>query len=192
MVRKMAEKTVEIEKDAERRMSLAVESTVSEFTKIRTGKASTAILDSVRVDYYGSMVPIKQVANIGIPEPRLLTVQPWDKNIIGAIEKAIQVADIGLNPINDGHLIRLPIPQLTEERRSELAKICKKIAEDGRIAVRNIRRDANEKLKNAEKDHTISEDDSHRFQDNIQELTNETIKKIDELLENKEAEIMED
>ena len=192
MVRKMAEKTEEILKDAERRMRLATESTLSEFTKIRTGKASTAILDSVRVDYYGSKVPLKQVANIGIPEPRLLTIQPWDKSIIGIIEKAIQVADLGLNPINDGNMIRVPIPQLTEERRVELVKICKKIAEDGRVAVRNIRRDANEKLKNAEKDHAISEDDSHRFQDNVQELTDDTIKKIDELMEKKEAEIMED
>jgi ribosome recycling factor len=188
----MAEKTEEILKDAERRMTLATESTLSEFTKIRTGKASTAILDSVRVDYYGSKAPLKQVANIGIPEPRLLTIQPWDKSIIGIIEKAIQVADLGLNPINDGNMIRVPIPQLTEERRVELAKICKKIAEDGRVAIRNIRRDANEKLKYAEKDHAISEDDSHRFQDNVQELTDETIKKIDELLEKKEAEIMED
>lgn len=188
----MAEKTEEILKDAERRMHLAVESTLSEFTKIRTGKASTAILDSVKVDYYGSHVPIKQVANIGIPEPRMLTIQPWEKSIIGAIEKAIQVADLGLNPINDGHILRLPIPQLTEERRHELARLCKRIAEEGRVAVRNIRRDANDKLKSAEKNHALSEDDSHRFQEKVQKVTDDAIKKIDELLEKKEAEIMEE
>ena len=190
-MRTMAEKTEEIFVDAERRMNNAVESTRGELTKIRTGKASTALLDSVKVDYYGTMTPLNQIATIGVPEPRLLTIQPWDKSAIGAIEKAIQTADLGLNPINDGHLIRLPIPQLTEERRLELVRICKKIGEDGRVAIRNVRRDANDKLKASEKEHEISEDDSHRFQDNIQELTNDTIKKIDELLEKKEAEILE-
>ncbi len=144
------------------------------------------------MEYYGAQVPIKQVANIGVPEPRLITIQPWDRSVIGAIEKAILKADLGLNPINDGHLIRLPIPELTEERRKELVKVCKKIAEEGRIAVRNVRRDANDKLKQAEKDHEISEDDSHRYQEKVQELTDEVIKEIDQLLERKEAEIMEE
>ncbi|MBC7186312.1 MAG: ribosome recycling factor [Calditrichaeota bacterium] len=178
--------------DAKRRMRASVENITAELAKIRTGKASAALLDAVRVEYYGAQVPIKQVANIGVPEPRLITIQPWDRTVIGAIEKAILKADLGLNPINDGHLIRLPIPELTEERRKELVKVCKKIAEEGRIAVRNVRRDANDKLKLAEKNHEISEDDSHRYQEKVQELTDEIIKEIDQLLEKKEAEIMEE
>ncbi len=188
----MADKPETILQDAKRRMRATIDNIGAELAKLRTGKASAALLDGVRVEYYGAQVPLKQVANIGVPEPRLITIQPWDRSVIGAIEKAILKADLGLNPINDGHLIRLPIPELTEERRKELVKICKRIAEEGRIAVRNVRRDANEKLKQAEKNHEISEDDSHRYQEKVQELTDEIIKEIDQLLEKKEAEIMEE
>ena len=140
-----------IKKDAEDRMPKAVENTRVEFTKIRTSKASPALLDTVKVEYYGNNVPLKQVATINTPEPRLLTIQPWEKRMIAEIEKAIMKADLGLNPVSDGAIIRLPIPQLTEERRKDFARLCHKLAEEGRVAIRNIRRDANEKLKKTEK-----------------------------------------
>ena len=181
----------EIKNDAESRMKKAVENTRSELAKIRTGKASPALLDGVKVPYYGSSVPLKQVASVNTPEPRLLTIQPWEKNLIGEIEKAIMKSDLGLNPVNDGILIRLPIPQLTEERRKDLVKVCHKIAEEGRIAVRNIRRDANESLKKTEKEHDISEDQYHTAIDDIQQLTNKYIKEIDTVLKAKENEVME-
>lgn len=177
--------------DAKRRMEKAVESTKSELSKLRTGKASTALVDTIQVHYYGTKVLLKQVGNISTPEPRLIVIQPWDKSILSEIEKAILKSDLGLNPSNDGVAIRIPIPSLTEERRRELVKLVKKLGEEGKVAIRNVRRDANEKLKSAEKDHTISEDDLHRFQDNIQELTDEYIKAIDEILKTKETEIME-
>lgn len=181
----------EIKTDAEERMQKAVENTRLEFTKIRTGKASPALLDTVRVSYYGNMVPLKQVATINTPEPRLITIQPWEKGIIGEIEKAIQQADLGLNPMNDGSLIRLPIPQLTEERRKDLVRLCHKLAEEGRIATRNVRRDANEKLKQSEKNHEISEDQFHTTVDEIQTITDKYVGQIDELLKLKENEVME-
>ncbi|MDZ7262254.1 MAG: ribosome recycling factor [candidate division KSB1 bacterium] len=181
----------EIYKSTEEKMKKAVDSTRAELARIRTGKASSALLDSVRVNYYGSLVPLKQVASINVPEVRLITVQPWDRNMITEIEKAILKSDLGLTPVNDGVIIRLPIPQLSEERRRDLVRIVKKLGEEGRIAIRNTRRDANERLKKAEKEHQISEDDSHRGQDKIQELTDKYIKEIDELLKRKEQEIME-
>jgi len=177
--------------DSEDKMEKTLESTRQQLSKIRTGKASPAILDAVRVDYYGTQTPLKQIASINVPEVRLIVVQPWEKNLLSAIEKAIQKADLGLNPINDGNIIRLPIPPLTEERRKDLVKVAKKISEEGRVAMRNIRRDANDLLKSAEKDHTISEDDLRRGQANIQELTDDYIEKLDQMLEKKEAEIME-
>jgi ribosome recycling factor len=180
-----------LQNDCSERMDKAIENTRHELAKIRTGKASPALLDTVRVDYYGSMVPLIQVASINTPEPRLITVQPWEKNLIQAIEKAIQQADLGLNPVNDGNIIRLPIPQLTEERRKELVRLCHKLAEEGRIAVRNIRRDANEKLKKAEKNHEISEDQCHTALDEIQNLTDKHIENIDKILQHKEDEVME-
>ena len=183
--------TEETFKDAMHRMEKAVEGIKSELAKLRTGKASPALVDNIQVQYYGSTVPLKQLGNISAPEPRLIVIQPWDKSIMNEIEKAILKADLGLNPSNDGIAIRIPIPTLTEERRKELVKVVKKLGEEGKIAIRNIRRDANEKLKNGEKEHKISEDDLHRFQENIQELTNDYTKKIDAILVSKEKEIME-
>jgi len=183
--------TEETYADAKHRMERAIESTKSELAKLRTGKASTALVDTVQVHYYGSMVPLKQVGNISTPEPRLIVIQPWDKSILAEIEKAILKSDLGLNPSNDGIVVRVPIPALTEERRRELVKLVKKLGEEGKVAIRNVRRDANDKLKSSQKKHDISEDDMHRFQDNIQELTNDCIKKIDEIIEAKEADILE-
>ncbi|HNR69246.1 MAG TPA: ribosome recycling factor [bacterium] len=181
----------ELERDVKRRMDSAIDNIRSELAKFRTGKASPALLDSISVNYYGNMTPIRQVANVSAPEPRLLVVQPWDRSLLGEIEKAILKADLGLNPTNDGILIRVPIPQLTEERRRDLVKLAKKIAEDAKVAVRNIRRDANERLKKAEKSSEISEDQLHTEQERVQKLTDEAVKKIDEILELKEKDIME-
>jgi ribosome recycling factor len=179
-----------LKKDAKDRMEKAIEAVRSSFTKLRTGKATPALLDSVMVDYYGSSMPIKNVANISAPEPRLLVIQPWEKNMLGEIEKAIQKSDLGFNPANDGIVIRIPIPQLTEERRKDLVKIAKKDAEEGKISIRNIRRDANESLKKAEKASEISEDQMHDGQADVQKLTDDYVKKIDDILELKEKEIM--
>jgi ribosome recycling factor len=178
--------------DAEQKMDKAVEAVRREFTKIRTGKATVSLLDGVRVEYYGSTVPLRQVANISVPEARLLVVQPWDKKIVGDVEKAILTADLGLNPSSDGHLIRVPIPPLTEERRKEMVRYVHKLAEEGRVAVRNVRRDVNDELKRMQKDGKISEDEFHRAHDKtVQELTDERIGEIDRVLAAKEAELME-
>jgi ribosome recycling factor len=176
---------------AEEKMKKAIENLRYELNKIRTGKASPSILDGVKVNYYGSIVPLKQAASISVPEMRLITVQPWDKSMINEIEKAILKSDIALTPVNDGHIIRLPIPQLTEERRLELVKQTKRLGEEVKVSIRNSRREANESLKKGEKDGEISEDDSYRSQERIQELTNEYIKKVDDILKVKEQEIME-
>lgn len=189
MVRNMQIK--EIQHDAEVRMEKAVESTRHELATIRTGKASPALLDTIKVSYYGSMVPIKQVAGINTPEARLLTIQPWDKSLIGEIEKAILKSDLGLTPVNDGLTIRLPIPVLTEERRKDLVRLCHKLVEEGRVAIRNVRRDANERLKKLEKDHQISEDEYHTAVEQVQKTTDKFISQIDEILKKKEEEIME-
>ena len=178
--------------DAADRMGKAVESVRREFAKIRTGKATVSLLDGVKVEYYGSSSPLRQVANISVPEARLLVVQPWDKKIIGDIEKAIRTADLGLNPSNDGNLIRVPIPALTEERRKEMVRYVHKLAEEGRVAIRNIRREINEDLKKKHKDGGISEDDYHRARDKtVQEMTDEHIHEIDHVLAAKETELME-
>lgn len=174
------------------RMEKAVDAVRREFAKIRTGKATVSLLDGVKVEAYGSMVPLRQVANISVPEARLLVVQPWDKKLLGDIEKAIQSADLGLNPSNDGNIIRVPIPPLTEERRKELVRYVHKLAEEGRVAVRNVRRDVNEILKELEKKGDISEDEYHRAHDKtIQEMTDESTHEIDAALAKKEAELME-
>jgi ribosome recycling factor len=157
---------------------------------VRTGRASVSLLDTVMVDYYGTMTPLSQMASVHAPEPAMLTVQPWDQTQIGAVEKAIRAADLGLNPSNDGKLVRIPIPALTEERRKQLAKQVHDIAEDHRTAVRNVRRDGNEKLKKMLKDKVISEDAERDALDEIQKLTNNYIAKIDELSKTKEQEIM--
>ncbi len=181
----------EILDDAKQRMEKTVASTRSELGKIRTGRASLSLLDTVRVNYYNSMVPLKQVANLGIPEPRMITIQPWDRSLLGEIEKAILKTDLGITPNNDGHIIRLPIPALTEERRQDLVRLIHQLGEEGRIAVRNIRRDVIDHLKKAQKEHQISEDEEYNGGIDIQELTDEYIKKIDEVISNKESEIME-
>lgn len=180
-----------LKKETEERMKKAVENTRAELSKIRTGKASPALLDAVRINYFGSSVPIQQVASISTPEVRLITIQPWDRKMIGEIEKAILKSDLGLTPVNDGTVIRLPIPPLTEERRKDMVRLCHKLAEEGRIAIRNIRRDANDQLRKAEKNHEISEDEMHWGLEEIQKLTDTYVSKIDELLKKKEAEVME-
>jgi ribosome recycling factor len=177
--------------DANRRMDKTVENTRHEFTTIRTGRASAALLDRIQVSTYGTKMPINQLATIGVPEPRLLTVTPFDKGTIKDIEKAILESDLGLTPANDGSLIRLPIPQLTEERRKELVKQVRHLAEEGRVAARNVRRDALHHLKDAEKNGETGADDVHRAEDRLQKVTDEHVSKIDEALKAKEAEIME-
>lgn len=181
----------EILKDTETRMQKAVEVVRTELAKIRTGKATTALLDAVKVDYYGSMVPLQQVGSVSVPDVHLVTIQPWEKSMIGPIEKAIIAANLGLNPNNDGTLVRIPIPPLNEERRKELARLVKKFGEEGKISIRNIRRDGNEHLKKAEKDEHFSEDDRKRGEQEIQKYTDKYIKEIDSLLLLKEKEIME-
>jgi ribosome recycling factor len=177
--------------DATRRMDKSVEAAQSEFATLRTGRASPALLDRVQIDYYGQKTPLKQLATINAPEPRLITVQPFDPNSLQAIERAIQESDLGLTPSNDGKLIRLPIPQLTEERRQELVKVVRGMAEDGRVAVRNVRRDVIHHLKEMVDKGEVGKDEEHRAEDNVQKLTDEHTKKIDELLQRKEAEILE-
>jgi ribosome recycling factor len=181
----------DIIKEADIKMHKAVEHVRNELIRIRTGKATTNLLDGVKVEYYGTQTPIAQVANLSTPDIHTITVQPWDKTIIPQIEKAIINANLGLNPINDGNLIRVPIPPLNEERRRELVKLVKKYAEDGKIAVRNIRRDENDKLKKAEKNEHFSEDDRKHAEAEIQKLTDKHIKEIDLLVQQKEKEIME-
>jgi ribosome recycling factor len=181
----------ELYSDAEERMKKAMESIGRELASIRTGKATPALLDGVKVDYYETMTPLSQVANISVPDPRLLVIQPWEKKLIPDIVKAIHKSDLGLNPQADANVVRLPIPPLTEERRKVLVKLVKKSAEDGKIAIRNIRRDANEALKKAEKAKGISEDESRKAQEHVQEITDEHIELLDEMVKKKEEEVME-
>lgn len=183
--------TPEILKDAEQRMAKAVEAAQHDFSTIRTGRANPVLLERVAVDYYGTQMHINQLATVTAPEPRLLIVAPWDKGAISIIEKAIQNSDLGITPASDGNVIRLQIPYLTEERRKEMIKILHRKAEDGKIAVRNIRRDANEHLKDLEKKHEISEDDSKRTQEQVQKSTDKYIEEIDKLQAAKEQELME-
>ncbi|MDR3270328.1 MAG: ribosome recycling factor [Peptococcaceae bacterium] len=177
--------------NAEERMTKAVEALRRELSTIRAGRATPAILDKISVEYYGAATPINQMANISVPEPRILTIQPWDKTSLPNIEKAILKSDLGLNPSSDGSVIRLVIPQLTEQRRQELVKTVKKKTEEARVAVRNIRRDGIEQLKKLEKDHTASEDEVKKAQDTAQKLTDKYVKEVDRILEGKEQEIME-
>lgn len=181
----------EILKDTKTKMEKSLSSTQAEMSKIRTGRASLSLLDTVRVNYYGNPVPLRQVANLAIPEPRLITVQPWDRNLLGEIEKAILKTDVGITPNNNGVVIRLPIPSLTEERRKELARLVHQMGEEGRIAVRNLRRDAIEKLRKSQKDHHISEDEEFNAGIDVQKTTDLFIKKIDDAIKAKELEIME-
>jgi len=176
--------------DTELRMEEAVEACRQEMARLRTGRASAALLDGVTVEAYGTRTPLRQLANVSVPETRLIVVQPYDKSIIGDIERAINKSDLGLTPNSDGKLIRLTIPPLTEERRKDLVKVARKLAEEGRVRIRAIRREANDDLKRAEKDGDIPEDDARKMQDHIQELTDQFIEKIDKALEEKEKEIM--
>jgi ribosome recycling factor len=177
-------------KDMETRMNAALDGLGREFATVRTGRASTALLDGIRVDYYGNPTPISQMATVSTPDARTLVVQPWEAGQIGAIEKAIQKSDLGLSPVNDGKLIRLSLPTPTEERRKQLVKTVAKMAEDARVSVRNIRREANDKLKATAKDKKVSEDEERRAHDAVQKTTDRLIAKVDELLKKKEQEIL--
>ncbi|MEE8393689.1 MAG: ribosome recycling factor [Rhodospirillales bacterium] len=180
-----------IKKDIKRRMDGAVDVLQKEFAGLRTGRAAISLLEPLTVDAYGSEMPMNQVGNIGVPEPRLLTVQVWDKNLVKAVEKAIMESGLGLNPSSDGQLVRVPIPQLTEDRRVEITKIAGKYSEEVRIAVRNVRRHAMDELKHEEKNGDISEDEHRDYGQEIQKLTDESIKKIDQALAKKEQDIMQ-
>jgi ribosome recycling factor len=181
----------EILSECREKMNKTIESLKKDFTRIRTGRASTALLDGIKVNCYETQMPLDQVASLSVPESRLITVKPWDPSIISEIEKAILKSDLGLTPVNDGKIVRIPIPPLSESRRKELAKLAKKMAEEGKIAVRNHRRESNEMLKELKNEKEISEDDLFRTQDEVQKVTDEFIKKIDELTAEKEKEIIE-
>lgn len=177
--------------DAEAKMKKTVDLLIKELSTLRAGRANPAMLDKVTVDYYGSPTPINQLANITVPEPRLLVIQPYDKTSIPNIEKAILKSDLGVNPTNDGNVIRIAIPALTEERRREMVKVVRKKVEDAKVALRNVRRDANEEVKQAEKDKVISEDESKKLLDEIQKLTDKYVKEMDKISQAKEKEILE-
>ena len=177
--------------DATRRMDRSIEAAHEHFNTVRTGRASAALLDRIQVDYYGTATPLKQLATINAPEARLLTIQPFDPSSVKTIERAIQESDLGLTPSNDGKVIRLPIPQLTEERRKELVKVVRHLAEEGRVAVRNVRRDCMHHLKELVHNGDVGDDEERRAEDRAQKLTDEHVTKIDELLKRKEEEIME-
>ncbi len=180
----------EITKETGPKMDAVVEDLKRKLANVRTGRATVGLLDSVHVDYYGTLTPLNHMASVAVPEPQLITIQPWDMSQLGAVEKAIIAANLGLNPSNDGKMIRLPVPPLNEERRGQLAKQVHEIAEEHRVAIRNVRHHANDLLKKALKDKTISEDDERGGLDEVQKLTNNFIGKVDELAKNKEHEIM--
>jgi ribosome recycling factor len=184
----MSEK--DVIKDARPRMETVIEDVRRKLATVRTGRAAVSLLDNVMVEYYGTPTPLNQMASVHVPEPQMLTVQPWDQTQLGSIEKAIRAADLGLNPSNDGKLIRIPIPALTEERRKQLAKQVHEIAEEHRTAIRNVRRDSNDRLKKMLKDKTISEDNERDGLEEVQKLTNAYIGKIDDLMKTKETEIL--
>jgi ribosome recycling factor len=177
--------------DAKARMHASLDTLLRELQTMRTGRASVAMLDQIRVDYYGTPTPLNQVGNLSVPDPTLITLQPWDLSLLPAIEKAIRASDLDLNPQNDGKLIRIPVPQLTEERRKNLVKVAHKHAEESRVAIRNVRRDTNEHLKKLLKDHELSEDDEKHALAEVQKLTDQHIDEIGAALKKKEAEIME-
>ena len=177
--------------DATRRMDKSVDNTQNEFNSVRTGRASAALLDHVRIDYYGTPTPLNQLATINVPEPQMLTIQPFDPGSLKSIEKAIMESDLGLTPSNDGKIIRLPIPQLTEERRKELVKVVRHRAEEGRVAVRNVRRDLMRHLEDLVRNGDVGDDEERRAEERAQKLTDEHVKRIDDLLKRKEAEILE-
>ena len=176
--------------NAKHRMENAVESVRREFSSLRAGRANASMLDSIKVDYYGAMTPLNQVGNIAVPDPSLLTIQPWDASLLTVIEKAIRTSGLDLNPANDGKLIRIPIPSPTEERRKSLVKLAHKAAEEGKVAVRNVRRDANDQFKKGKKAAEMSEDDEKHAEADVQKLTDATIAAIDDMLKKKETEIL--
>jgi ribosome recycling factor len=180
----------EVLKEAHRKMDKVLEVMARDLSRVRTGRASVALLEGIKVDCYGTTMPLPQVASLAAPESRLLTVQPWDPAVLADIEKAILKSDLGLNPVNDGKLIRLPIPALTTERRKELVKMVKKMAEEAKVALRNIRREANEDLKEMKKEKLLPEDDAHRGTEEVQKVTDDFIKKVDVQAAEKEKEIM--
>lgn len=180
-----------IQAETKDKMQKSVESLKKELSRVRTGRATPALLDGILIDYYGTPTSISQVATVSIPDARTIAIQPWEKTMLSPIEKAIMASDLGLNPKSDGTIVRLPIPALSEQRRVELVKACKKIAEDKKVAIRNIRRDSNEKLKKAEKSKEISQDEQKQHMEEIQRLTDQYIKTVDELLVLKEKEVME-
>jgi ribosome recycling factor len=177
-------------KNYETKMKKAVEATASEFSRLRTGRANPALLDTVRVEYYGSLSPLKQLATVSAPEPRMMVIQPFDAGSVAAIGQAIQSADLGLTPIIEGKMIRVPVPALSKERREDLVKLVKKVAEDGRVSIRNARREGNEEIKKLEKDKKITEDERKKAEDQIQKLTDAQSKAIDDLASAKEKELM--
>ncbi|MBP2662256.1 MAG: frr [Firmicutes bacterium] len=181
----------EIHSVHEDKMKKALEVLRKEYGSLRAGRATPSLLEKVMVDYYGSPTPVNQVANVSVPEPRMIVIQPWEKTMLNAIDKAIQKSDLGLMPTNDGIIIRLNIPQLTQERRSEIVKVIHKKAEECRVAIRNLRRDANDTIKKLEKDKTVSEDETKKAQDDIQKLTDRYIKEVDQIMAAKEKDIME-
>jgi len=181
----------ELRKKTNERMQASIEALKKKFASVRTGRASLALLDGLTIDYYGTPTPLQQVASLSLPDSRQISIQPWEQKIIPEIEKAIMKSDLGLTPMNDGKLIRINIPVLTEERRKQLVKVVRKEAEDAKVAVRNIRRDVNEDLKKLEKEKHISEDEIKKEHDEVQKITDSFVKKVDELLEHKEKEIME-
>ena len=180
----------EVLKDAEERMKKALASLDKEFARLRTGRATTSLLDGVRVDYYGTPTPLDQIASVSTPDSRTITIQPWDRKAFNDVEKAILKSDLGLTPVNDGKIIRISIPPLTEDRRKDLAKVAKKYAEEAKVAVRNVRRDANQEVARLLKDKAITEDEDRRAQDEIQKLTDKAIKDVDEVVKLKEQELM--
>jgi ribosome recycling factor len=181
----------DIKAKARDKMQKSVDAIKTEIARVRTGKATTALVDGLKVECYGSKVPLKQIANIGIPEARMILIQPWDKNLLSDIEKAIFQSDLGLTPNNDSKVIRLPIPPLTEERRKELGKLVKKLGEEGKIAIRNVRRECNDELKKSEKSGDLGEDESKRATKEIQDITDTFTQTIDQIIKEKEKEIME-
>jgi ribosome recycling factor len=181
----------QIKAHTKERMTKSIEALTDDFNTIRTGRASAALFEKIKVEYYGEPTPLNQVATISIPEARLVVIQPWDKSVLGEIEKAIQKSELSLNPNNDGKLIRISIPPLTEERRKEFVKMAKNMAEQSRVAIRNIRRDANDDLKKKQKNSEITEDDEKKGHDDIQKMTDDFIEEINMILEEKEKEIME-
>jgi ribosome recycling factor len=178
-------------KDCDKKMEKAILNLEKEFSRLRTGRASTGLVEGVLVDYYGTLTPLNQLASISIPDSRTISIQPWDRNAFSSVEKAIMKSDLGLNPVNDGKVIRINIPPLTEERRKDLVKIAKKYSEDAKVAIRNIRRDANDTLKKMKNNKELNEDEMHKGHDEVQKITDSYVEKSDQVLEVKEKEIME-